>query len=184
MDPRTAEKKLESLRLKALARQGSSHALRAGTNKSGLGSMLRTARGMVTPHDSAAAQGGGAAPEGDVEGGLEGQPAGDAAALAAADFVAALHTSPDLPGTWFVLGGCSGEARAGEVVGLLGPSGCGKTSLLGAIAGSASDLGAAAVTGSITIDGQRSGEGGVLSLPTAALLVLSESSARANTLPS
>lgn len=153
MDPRTAEKKLESLRLKALARQGSAlHAAYAGASTSGLGSMLRKARSMVTHHHDSAH---GGHPEDMEEGGLEGLPAGDAAALAAADFVSALHTSPAEPGAWFVLRGCSGEARAGEVVGLLGPSGCGKTSLLGAIAGSASDLGAASVTGSITVDGQR-----------------------------
>ena len=79
-----------------------------------------------------------------------------AAAAAAADFVCSLHESPAEPGRWFILGGVSGRARGGEVVGVLGPSGCGKTSLLGSIAGSAMDLGsAAALSGAVTVDGHR-----------------------------
>lgn len=36
---------------------------------------------------------------------------------------------------WAILSKCSGEARSGEVVGVLGPSGCGKTTLLSALSG-------------------------------------------------
>ena len=71
----------------------------------------------------------------------------------AADFVSSLHDGD--VGKWCVLKDCSGKAIAGELVGVLGPSGCGKTTLLGALAGSAIDLGTTStLTGTVLIDGK------------------------------
>ena len=71
----------------------------------------------------------------------------------AADFVVDLH-SDEKEGVWTIVRGCSGVALAGEVIGVLGPSGCGKTTLLGALAGSALDLGASStLSGTILVDG-------------------------------
>jgi ABC-type lipoprotein export system ATPase subunit len=54
-----------------------------------------------------------------------------------------------------VLGGVSGAARRGELVGVLGPSGSGKTSLLAVLAGSVEERGAgAAVGGAVALDGR------------------------------
>lgn len=71
----------------------------------------------------------------------------------AADFVSGLHNGDY--GKWCVLKDCSGKAIAGELVGILGPSGCGKTTLLGAIAGSALDLGTTSqLSGDVLINGK------------------------------
>lgn len=71
----------------------------------------------------------------------------------AADFVVGLHEGDGL-NSWSVIKDCSGMAVSGEVVGVLGPSGCGKTTLLSAIAGSATDLGAGTtVGGAVMVDG-------------------------------
>lgn len=73
----------------------------------------------------------------------------------AAEYICDLHTS-GAPNQWFILRDVTFTARAGEVVGVLGPSGCGKTTLLGSIAGSASDLGGGAVqSGLVLVDGKK-----------------------------
>ena len=55
-----------------------------------------------------------------------------------------------------ILRGVSGEARCGELVGVLGPSGCGKTTMLSILAGSVSSLSASSrVRGVVTLDGEK-----------------------------
>lgn len=58
-------------------------------------------------------------------GGLEPLPSveEDAAAAEAASYVVGLHQAAQDPGRWYILQGCTGSVRGGQVVGLLGPSG-------------------------------------------------------------
>ncbi|EIE21490.1 hypothetical protein COCSUDRAFT_66913 [Coccomyxa subellipsoidea C-169] len=54
-----------------------------------------------------------------------------------------------------ILDNATGQAKMGELVGVLGPSGCGKTTLLSVLAGSVSSLSASSrVYGQVTLDGQ------------------------------
>lgn len=70
--------------------------------------------------------------------------------------------------SWTVLAHASGELHAGELTGILGPSGGGKTTLLGALAGSAADLGGGAtVKGQVRLDGRSRRVGEVAFVPQA-----------------
>ncbi|KAK9908503.1 hypothetical protein WJX75_008761 [Coccomyxa subellipsoidea] len=54
-----------------------------------------------------------------------------------------------------ILDNATGQAKMGELVGVLGPSGCGKTTLLSVLAGSVSSLSAnSQVYGQVSLDGQ------------------------------
>lgn len=91
---------------------------------------------------------------------------------AAADYVCSLHSSTETPEQWYILRQCRGRVDSGQVVGVLGPSGGGKTSLLGAIAGSALDLGNTAVlTGKVYVDGRPRKNSDVAFVPQADLLI-------------
>jgi ABC-type lipoprotein export system ATPase subunit len=91
---------------------------------------------------------------------------------AAADYVCSLHNSTETPEQWYILRQCHGRVDSGQVVGVLGPSGGGKTSLLGAIAGSAFDLGNTAVlTGKVYVDGRPRKNSDVAFVPQADLLI-------------
>jgi ABC-type lipoprotein export system ATPase subunit len=91
---------------------------------------------------------------------------------AAADYVCSLHNSTERPEQWYILRQCHGRVDSGQVVGVLGPSGGGKTSLLGAIAGSALDLGNTAVlTGKVYVDGRPRKNSDVAFVPQADLLI-------------
>ena len=87
-----------------------------------------------------------------------------AAAAAAAASAPAAPAPAARAGGWFaparprvhILRAAAGEARMGELVGVLGPSGCGKTTMLSILAGSVSSLSASSrVTGHITLDGEK-----------------------------
>lgn len=69
---------------------------------------------------------------------------------------------------WTVLAHATGELHAGELTGILGPSGGGKTTLLGALAGSATDLGGdATLKGRVLVDGRARRLGEVAFVPQA-----------------
>ena len=151
MSSKTLNKKRGALKHKALARHNSTHIEIQGTSPSraALSIIPKSARqklhikdpddvnGKLTPDEVASAL----------------EATRSAELTAAAEFVSDLHGSPD-DNAWTIVKDCSGVATAGEVVGVLGPSGCGKTTLLGAIAGSALDLGSTtSLEGTVLVDG-------------------------------
>ena len=90
--------------------------------------------------------------------------AGGADAFAPAAAASAAAPTPAPRAGWFgparprvhILRAAAGEARMGELVGVLGPSGCGKTTMLSILAGSVSSLSASSrVSGHITLDGEK-----------------------------
>lgn len=150
MNSSTSAKKHAALRHKALARHPSTHILVTPSSSSRARSIIpkkaRSTFGIKDPDD--------------INGKLTQDEVATAIAAtnsselsAAAEFVSDLHGGLG-EGSWTIVKECSGVAAAGEVVGVLGPSGCGKTTLLGAIAGSALDLGSTAVLeGTVLVDG-------------------------------
>lgn len=146
--PVTSQKELHARQAALLAkslhrpqRSAAQHAKHEG----GAGSFLQTAKHTLL----------GGSPQ-DVEAAPPAQDDLDAEAMKVAEYVVGLHTAGTSQDQWYILKDLSFTARAGDVVGVVGPSGCGKTSLLGSIAGSASDLGAGVVqTGVVLVDGKR-----------------------------
>lgn len=150
MNSSTSAKKHAALKHKALARHASTHLLMQATPSSRARSIIpKKARNTLGIKDPDA-----------VDARLSADEVAAAIAAtesvelsAAAEFVSDLHGGLS-DGTWTIVKDCTGVAAAGEVVGVLGPSGCGKTTLLGAIAGSALDLGStAALEGTVLVDG-------------------------------
>ena len=178
MNPRLVARKQAALRCKVLRRTATSHVLHRHPEDSGLGSLLRAAKqrlGVDTSEDlevPAALRERGEEEEVDAALRALSPRHGAEEAEAAAHYVAALHLAPGEAGRWTVLGGISGQLRCGGLVGVLGPSGCGKTSLLGSLAGAATELGsAAAVTGSILVDGRPRSRTDVAYVPQSDVLI-------------
>ncbi|KAK2079440.1 hypothetical protein QBZ16_003132 [Prototheca wickerhamii] len=178
MNPRLVARKQAALRCKVLRRTATSHVLHRHPEDSGLGSLLRAAKqrlGVDTSEDlevPAALRERGEEDEVDAALRALSPRHGAEEAEAAAHYVAALHLAPGEAGRWTVLGGISGQLRCGGLVGVLGPSGCGKTSLLGSLAGAATELGsAAAVTGSILVDGRPRSRTDVAYVPQSDVLI-------------
>lgn len=166
MNPRLAARKQAALKTKVLRRTATSHVMHRHPEDTGLGSLLRLAKqrlGVDTSEDVEVPA--------ELHKGEEDSDKNSSDALfsltqhnhdpdsmdQAAKFVGSLHLQPGeaRQGRWTVLGGISGQLRCGGLVGVLGPSGCGKTSLLGSLAGAATDLGSSAImSGSILVDGR------------------------------
>ncbi|KAL4457602.1 hypothetical protein ABPG75_012467 [Micractinium tetrahymenae] len=168
-----AAAKAAALRRKALQRSATRNLSLAEAHTSGLARLLGAAKAKTKLMLPGHLLGGKDVERAGDEATERAQSAADAAAsAAAADYVVGLHQPPTGSDRWYILAGCSGTLRSGQVVGVLGPSGCGKTTLLGSIAGSAIDLGSGTVlTGSVQVDGHRRRNSQVAYVPQSDVLI-------------